>query len=68
MAGDIVKQLRDTRYPGQMEMRLAAADEIERLRNARPPYQCLNPQKCPEYGQCLSSACRNMGKNPWDWT
>jgi len=32
MAGDIVKQLRDTRYPGQMEMRLAAAEEIETLR------------------------------------
>lgn len=32
MAGDIVKQLRDTRYPGQLEMRLEAADEIERLR------------------------------------
>ena len=34
MAGDIVKQLRDTRYPGQLEMREAAADEIERLRLA----------------------------------
>lgn len=32
MAGDIVKQLRDTRYPGQMEMRVAAAEEIELLR------------------------------------
>ncbi len=32
MAGDIVKQLRDTRYPGQLEMRREAADEIERLR------------------------------------
>jgi hypothetical protein len=32
MAGDIVLQLRDARYPGQLEMRLAAADEIERLR------------------------------------
>lgn len=34
MAGDIVKQLRDTRYPGQLEMRCEAADEIERLREA----------------------------------
>lgn len=34
MAGDIVKQLRDTRYPGQIEMRLAAAEEIEQLREA----------------------------------
>lgn len=32
MAGDIVKQLRDTRYPGQHEMRETAADEIARLR------------------------------------
>lgn len=32
MAGDIVLQLRDARYPGQLEMRLAAADEIEQLR------------------------------------
>lgn len=32
MAGDIVLQLRDSRYPGQFEMRNAAADEIERLR------------------------------------
>ena len=32
MAGDIVKQLRDTRYPGQWEMRFEAADEIEWLR------------------------------------
>lgn len=32
MAGDIVLQLRDTRYPGQLEMRLAAAEEIEHLR------------------------------------
>jgi hypothetical protein len=32
MAGDIVKQLLDTRYPHQMEMRREAADEIERLR------------------------------------
>lgn len=35
MAGDIVKQLRDTRYPGQWEMRLEAADEIERLRSEK---------------------------------
>jgi hypothetical protein len=33
MAGDIVLQLRDARYPGQLEMRLAAADEIELLRS-----------------------------------
>lgn len=32
MAGDIVLQLRDSRYPGQFEMRNAAADEIEHLR------------------------------------
>lgn len=34
MAGDIVLQLRDNRYPGQLEMRHTAADEIERLRAA----------------------------------
>lgn len=34
MTDDIVLQLRDTRYPGQMEMRLEAADQIERLRTA----------------------------------
>lgn len=33
MAGDIILQLRDARYPGQLEMRLAAADEIELLRS-----------------------------------
>ena len=32
MAGDIVKQLRDTRYPGQLEMRLQAAEIIEQYR------------------------------------
>lgn len=32
MAGDIVLQLRDIRYPGQHEMRETAADEIETLR------------------------------------
>jgi hypothetical protein len=29
---DIVKQLRDKRYPGQMEMRLKAAEIIEQYR------------------------------------
>lgn len=32
MSGDIVRQLRDTRYPGQLEMRFEAADQIEKLR------------------------------------
>lgn len=32
MAGDIILQLRDTRYPGQMEMRLQAAEIIEQYR------------------------------------
>lgn len=33
MAGDIVEQLKDTRYPGQMEMRLQAAEIIEQYRS-----------------------------------
>lgn len=31
---DIVAQLTDTRYPGQLEMRFEAAAEINRLRSA----------------------------------